>query len=136
MIVISRRCITGLLPTLLIVAIVAAPASRADDQTPMRTEDVVRMLVSGNDVAAVVSEIRARPVDFDLSEDIVEELRIASVPEDIITAMQERQAELHPDEQPPEPHPPVEDTITHAPVLVIKMGESRRTSGLRDNRHV
>ena len=122
MIVISRRCITSLLPTLALVAIVAAPASRADDETLMRTEDVVRMLVSGNDVATVVSEIRARPVEFDLSEDIVDELRIAGVPEDIITAMQERQAELHPGEKPAELQPPVEEIVTDTPLLVIEVG--------------
>jgi hypothetical protein len=65
-------------------------------EAPMRTEDVVRMLVSGATTEETVEAIRARDVDFDLSEEMLDELRAAGVPDAVIEAMRERQVELHP----------------------------------------
>ena len=43
--------------------------------TPMRTEDVVRMLVTGASTSETVEAIRSRDVDFDLSTEMLDELR-------------------------------------------------------------
>jgi len=62
----------------------------------MRTEDVVRMLVTGTSTSEAVAAIRSRDVDFNLSEEMLDELRLAGVPDEVIEAMKERQIELHP----------------------------------------
>jgi len=62
----------------------------------MRTEDVVRMLVTGASTSETVAAIRSRDVDFDLSTEMLDELRVAGVPGEVIEAMTQRQAELHP----------------------------------------
>lgn len=91
----------------------------ADAETAMRTEDVVRMLVAGADASTIIKEIRARPVDFDLSEEIVAELRIAGVPDEVIQAMRERQAELHPVAPPAGNEVPAAEAEDGASRLVI-----------------
>jgi hypothetical protein len=73
----------------------AIPLGIAAD-APMRTEEVVRMLVSGATTAETVDAIRSRDVEFDLSDEMLDELRAAGVPDAVIEAMKERQAELHP----------------------------------------
>lgn len=115
-----RRVIIVVVTAVALWAAVLAPHSRPDDETPMRTEDVVRMLVSGEDVSAILSEIRSRAVDFDVSEEMLEELRIAGVPPEIIEAMRERHAELHPAEQPVDEEPAIQEIVTDVPVVVIE----------------
>jgi hypothetical protein len=119
--VISRRRVAfAVAAVIAIAAIVLTPRARPEDEAPLRTEDVVRMLVSGGDPSAIVSEIRSRPVDFDVSEEMLDELRIAGVPPEIIKAMQERHAELHPAEPVAGPRPQVEEFVTDVPLLVIE----------------
>jgi hypothetical protein len=73
----------------------ASPASPpSDTSSPMRNEDVVRMLVAGESSAQVIEAIRSRDVDFDLSDEMLDELRLAGVPDAVIGAMRERQDEL------------------------------------------
>jgi hypothetical protein len=93
----------------------------------MRTEDVVRMLVTGASTSETVAAIRSRDVDFDLSTEMLDELRVAGVPGEVIEAMTQRQAELHP---PPvaeideiEPEPPE----SGLPLVVLKGDLPRST---------
>lgn len=79
----------------------AASFLRASGPAPgetakLRNEDIVRMRVSGASERDLIATIRSSPAEFDLSEEMVQELRIAGVPDAVIRAMRERQAELHP----------------------------------------
>jgi len=103
------------------IVLVVAPFVVAEDGAPMRNEDVVRMLVAGTDASGIVAEIRSRPVEFDLSEEMIDELRIAGVPDEVLRAMHERQAELHPAAPSAPDEPPVPETETGPPLLVIEI---------------
>jgi hypothetical protein len=76
-----------------LVAVVAL-AGHADE--PLTEEAVVRMVVAGRATEEIVAEIRTRPVRFDLTDEMRAELRNAGIPEPILQAMVERQAELLP----------------------------------------
>ncbi len=65
---------------------------------PLRNEDVVRMLVAGRSAAEVIDRIRASETDFDLCDDMLQELTLARVPVEVVQAMRERQARM---EKPP-----------------------------------
>lgn len=54
------------------------------------------MVVSKRPVREILEAIRSRNVSFDVSEEIEAELRIAGVPEEVIQAMRERQAQMNP----------------------------------------
>lgn len=80
------------------VVVVVAIALASDD--PMTNQRVVQMLLTGSPVTDVIAEIRSRPVAFDLSDEMVAELRTAGIPGAVITAMRERQREQDgPDEE-------------------------------------
>jgi hypothetical protein len=95
----------------------AAPAPA----TPLTNEDIVRMVASGDSELDILDAIRTRPEAFDLSNDMVEELRLAGVPATILAAMRQRHAELAP------PPPPVErSTKGRTPIVVtLKAGTLR-----------
>jgi len=78
------------------LAVALGTALSAAAEPPMRNEDVVRLLVAGATPAAVIERIRAREVEFDLADEMLEELRIAGVPNEVVAAMRERQAATHP----------------------------------------
>ncbi|MDX1388807.1 MAG: hypothetical protein R3344_06430 [Acidobacteriota bacterium] len=79
-----------------VIAVVIAFAS----DEPMTNQRVVQMLLTGTPVADVVAEIRSRPAAFDLSDEMVAELRTAGIPDAVIAAMRERQREQDgPDEE-------------------------------------
>jgi hypothetical protein len=75
---------------LLLVAVAAAPPE------PLTEAEVVRLLASGATEADVLRTIAARPPQFDLSEEMLEELRLAGVPARLVDAMRARQAEVAP----------------------------------------
>lgn len=78
----------------LVLAVVALVAAVAADHGPaMRNEDVVRMLVAGHSTAEVLEAIRTRPPGFELSDEMLTELRLAGVSDAVIAAMRERQRE-------------------------------------------
>jgi len=60
----------------------------------MTDEDVVRLLVAGTPEERILERIRSSPVDFDLSDEMLRELRAAGLSETVIEAMLERQREL------------------------------------------
>lgn len=72
----------------------AGSGRSADD--PLRLEDVVRLHVAGTSAVKIEEQIRAAAVDFDLADEMLEELRLAGIPPRVIAAMQQRQLELHP----------------------------------------
>jgi hypothetical protein len=80
----------------ILFASVAAGAAITD-------EDVVRMFVSGSPVEEIISVIKGSEVDFDLSDEMVYELRAAGLPQELIGAMIARQEEMQEDEEPPHP---------------------------------
>ena len=103
----ARRCLAGRAIALVVAVLLAAApelsgaADPAGDSSPMRNEHVVQMLVGGQSVAAVLAAIEKRPPDFDVSPEMIEELRLAGVPAEVIEAMRRRQAAV----APPEPAP-------------------------------
>jgi hypothetical protein len=64
-----------------------AAASKESEIAPLTNEDVVRMVASGMTAEKILKSIAASPARFDVEPDIVEELRVAGVPEEIIRAM-------------------------------------------------
>ncbi len=82
------------------IAVAIFPGSA--EEPALRNEDVVRMLVGGNSPAEVAESIRRSRTAFDLSDDMVVELRLAGVPESVLDAMRASRAALEA-AAPPEP---------------------------------
>jgi len=81
-------------PLLVLLLFLGATRS-AEPPAPMHNEDVVRMLVSGKPASAIVEAIHKAPaVDFDVSPEMLTELRSVSLPEQVIDAMKARMLEL------------------------------------------
>jgi len=68
---------------------------------PMSDEDVVRLYVSGTAVDEIIEKINSSEVAFDLSEDMLDELRLAGLPSELIEAMIARQEEIDGGQAPP-----------------------------------
>lgn len=68
---------------------------------PITDEDVVRLFVSGSSVEEIIVAIADSEVDFDLSDEMIYELRAAGLPQELIGAMIDRQAEMRTDPEPP-----------------------------------
>jgi hypothetical protein len=96
----GRALLLGVL-ALALPAVVAASTPKG----PLTNEDVVRMVMTGTAEKDVLAAIETRPADFDLSADMVEELRRAGVKEKIIVAMRRRQAAMPQAEPSPTPVP-------------------------------
>lgn len=77
----------------LLIGIAAGPAAQT---APLTDEDVVRLFVRGMPADELIRHIDSSDVDFDLSDEMLEELRIAGIPEVILDAMIGRQAAMHP----------------------------------------
>jgi hypothetical protein len=67
----------------------------------MTEEDVVRMFVSGSSVDEIIAVIEDSRVEFDLSDEMIHELRAAGIPQELIGAMIDRQEELEPQPESP-----------------------------------
>ena len=85
---------------LLLVMTCSPSATPAGEDSTMTLEDVVRLFVEGSSPDELVRRIENSQVDFDLAEEMLEELRRAGLSEEVIEAMIRRQRELHP---PPTP---------------------------------
>ncbi len=79
---------------------VARASEPTDANAVLRLEDVVRWHVAGVSEQEIVRRIAAAQVDFDLADDMVEELRLAGIPDAVLRAMAARQDELHPKASP------------------------------------
>ena len=87
---------------MILAALLLAAALAAAD-TPMTDDEVVRRLSAGESVDAILADVQRRPPAFDVSEDMVAELRAAGVPEAVLQAMIARAAAAAPKEEPPAP---------------------------------
>jgi len=65
----------------LLLAMVLAAAVAV---SPLTNEDVVRWVAAGKPQAEILNEIASRPPAFDVSDDMLAELRLAGVPEPVI----------------------------------------------------
>lgn len=83
-------------PLFVLSSLVLALVAFAADVAPMTEEDVVRLFVGGASTEAILDEIRTRPAAFELAQDMLEELRLAGIPQAVIDAMTARMAELEP----------------------------------------
>jgi hypothetical protein len=88
----------------LLAALVLAAAAAAD-VSPLTNEDVVRWVAAGKPEPEILKEIAARPAAYDVSDEMLSELRLAGVPESVIAAMRARQAESAPPSPPPAERP-------------------------------
>ena len=87
---------------MILAALLLAAAVAAAD-TPMTDDEVVRRLSAGESMDAVLADVQRRPPAFDVSEDMLAELRSAGVPEALLNAMIARAAAAPPKEEPPAP---------------------------------
>ena len=92
-----RRAMARLAAALIGLSLLVA----ADDGDVLHDEDVVRMHVSGTPAEELIRLIRERQVDFDISDEMRNELRLAGVPQPVIAAMVARQKELDAAKAPP-----------------------------------
>ena len=90
---------------LFLAALCGVAASRPAGSAPLTNEDVVRMVMTGTPETQVLAAIDSRPADFDLSIEMLQELRQAGVNGRILEAMRRRQAAM----------PRAEPTATPAP---------------------
>jgi hypothetical protein len=99
--------IAALLAALLLLA-AEAPAPPAP---PMTDEEVVRRVLAGEAVEAILADVRTRPASFDVSEEMLAEMRRAGVPEALLAAMTARAAEA----------PAVEEPAPAAPTAALRL---------------
>ena len=84
----------------MILASLLLAAALAAGDAPMTDDEVVRRLSAGESVDAILADVQRRPPAFDVSEDMLAELRAAGVPEVILQAMIARAAAAAPKEAP------------------------------------
>jgi len=88
------------LPMAWLVGLILLGFVTAQDATPpMTDEEVVRMFVAGLTTDEIIGEIERRRPDFDLSPEMLEELRRVRIPEAVLQTMIARQAEKRREEQ-------------------------------------
>jgi hypothetical protein len=97
------------LALLLIGSLIGPIRSDEPTEEPLSTEQVVVMMMSGKPVGELMLLIQQSPVDFDLSGEMLEELRAAGLPDLLIQTMQKRQAEVDRANASPEEPTPVEE---------------------------
>jgi len=82
--------------TFLAVALIGLGWAAQEPSALLTDEDVVRLFVIGTPEDEIVKLIETSQVDFDLSEEMREELKIAGLPELVVRAMIRRQAAMAP----------------------------------------
>jgi hypothetical protein len=86
----------------------ASAPMRAGNETanppaaPLTNEDIVRMVAAGEPDRDIVAAIASRAEAFDLSDDMVDELKLAGVSAPILAAMRQKRSESAPPSPPPE----------------------------------
>ena len=111
----GRTALVLLCALLVLLSSAVRLASPAEQAEVLGDEDVVRMFVAGRPLAEILEAIRTSAVEFDLSKEMTDELRAAGLPEELVQAMRERQAELEREraqaagEPPPVPQEPEAD---------------------------
>jgi len=89
--------------------LIAIPGAGGDE--PVTNQRVVQLLLTGSPVEAVIRLIGSSTVDFDLSDEMLREMRLAGVPDAVITAMKDRQLD-----QDGPPEEPEEEAVADEPV--------------------
>ena len=84
------------------VMLAACLALMADEPAPMTNEDVVRLAAAGTSEREIIRQIRERPSAFDVSPEMLEELKAAGVPAAVIAEMSARSVKAAPEPPPPE----------------------------------
>ena len=79
-----------------IVLVSLAWFAHGESQETLGEEDIVRMFVQGVSEDELIRRIETSPGEYDLSEDMLEELKIAGIPDAVLEAMIRRQAEMQP----------------------------------------
>ena len=72
----------------------ALPSLAGD--SPLTDENIVRLVITGVSHDRIIEQIRSSETDFDLSDEMVEEMKLVGVPKRIIQAMRDRHLELNP----------------------------------------
>ncbi|MCP3980988.1 MAG: hypothetical protein GY716_16960 [bacterium] len=85
----------------------------------LRTEDIVRLFVSGASPKALIERIEQATVEFDTDEEMLDELRLAGIPDEVIRAMVARQAKLDSENAPADPA--AEDAEPDGPLLRVRL---------------
>lgn len=116
------------LAPLLVASLLLATGAGAPARTALTDEDVVRMFVSGVPEEEIILRIEAAEVDFDLSDEMVQELSLAGIPGSVLKAMRRRQAELRPPA--PDPAGEVEEPVGSR-LRVVLNPESTTESGAK-----
>ena len=80
--------------TLLLLLSVAGAENRPPPSQPLTNEDIVRLVINGTAERVILEEIATRPVEFDLNEAVVVELRLVGVNDRLIEAMRVRQRDM------------------------------------------
>jgi hypothetical protein len=99
---IPRPVVTAIVACAIAALATMVPRTRAEEDAapapaaPLTNEDIVRMVASGEDERDILDAIRTHAEAFDLSGDMVEELRLAGIPATVLAAMRQRHAELSP----------------------------------------
>lgn len=91
------RRIAGSWSFLFAVATILAPMIAGNDSalpngSSLTNDDVVRMVVAGTAEGEILESIRTHVEAFDLTEDMIEELRLAGVPPTVVAAMMTKHA--------------------------------------------
>lgn len=81
---------------------------------PMTNEEIVRLVAAGTPESEILTAIADRPAAYDLGEDMLEELRLAGVPDGILKAMRARQEASN-------PAPPVQRPLRGRVRLAVRL---------------
>ncbi|NIM00663.1 MAG: hypothetical protein GTN89_07235 [Acidobacteria bacterium] len=111
------------LPAGLMVALLAFSVAWSAQES-LTQEDVVRLFVQGMDKDALIAKIESSPGDYDVSEDMLDELRIAGIPDEVLQAMVRRQAELRAASE-----EVAADEPSAGPRLVLRLNPNWKPSG-------
>jgi len=120
-----RSCLTCLLAAAALGALLLFGPPVASEDSPLTDEDVVRLFVSGSSTEELIALIGGSAVDFDLSADMLEELRLAGLPEQVIHAMVERQTAQRAAERASD-DPAGEDAVTGSPRLRVLINSGKK----------
>jgi len=88
---VHRSVVLGML---LLITAAALAGSEQVAGKPLQLEDVVRLHVAGTAAQELIETIRASDVEFELSPEMLEELRRTGLPEPVLEAMIGRQREM------------------------------------------
>jgi len=93
----------------------------AEDAKVLTEQDVVLLHVRGMPADELIRKISESEVEFDISEEMLEEMRIAGIPEEVLAAMKRRQASVAP------APPPGTAVLVHegGAKLVVKLNPDR-----------